>query len=319
MGGQMGGHPSVSFSLEYHYAGCAVRWAEGPEDLEPFDWTRNPSLYWSEVSGNVPDGGLDAFAARRKPNPYQDDLALPVPDNLEYPRLARVHPFQTGAKQSLPVYRVFRNLWKLAEKEGGKPGPRFRKGVIEAVPHIGLIDPYGTGDTLEGWWSAALRVHVLLEILTWVEDQTEINQADWDVFISVWVDWERNADGHFLEPSRWERKDFKAQTALRSIRQHTGSAQEVKNKYAHELLENVQIMLKQKHTRFTPGKVEVFTGSYRWAMLELSDVFSNGNRKDCAAEDCKIPFIGRTRYCSSTCEERSAKKRKRDRAKARVV
>ena len=310
-GGQQGGHSSVAFTLEYRGIGCAVGWAEGPGEVAPFDWTRQPSTSWT-------GDGLTPFGFIRQPN-YQDALAVPVPADLQYPRLARAHPFSTGVGQTFPVYRVFRDLWKLAEKDGGGPGPRFRKGVLEAVPRVGLLDPYGKKDTLEDWWKASFTVHGLLEILAFLELCTDVKRTDWDGFLEQW-DWKKLWDGYgHWKPETWTRRDLKAVTAWRSfLRLTEGTAHAVRNTYAQGLFEDVPLMLREQMVLFRPGgRIWVCTGSLKWAMFELANLFSAGQRRQCAAPDCKLLFIGSRRYCSSTCEERTAKQRKRNRVRMR--
>lgn len=253
--------------------------------------------------------------------------------SLEYPRLVRAHPYKGKQGLVFPIHRVFVDLWKKIEKDNSgsvicKPGKHFKKAVLDAIPKIGLIDPNGGKDTLKEWWEQALKVHILLYILGWLETQQKMNKEkiittnDWIQLCknNNWIHWdyERQEFGYQESKARDRSIEDKSWVGYEIVvNNFTGTPKEVKKLYAEHLLELAHIpkMLQALGTRFSPNKVQVMSGSGYWSMLELSNLFENTQNSHCKAPDCPIWFSGRgySGCCSKTCQGRIKKRDQRSR------
>lgn len=105
---------------------------------------------------------------------------LPVLERLGYPRLVRRHPLTRGEEEVPPALRPqprlplcrhpqLRKLGQVALKALQQGMAHFSQDFEEAcratAEELGLLDPYGQGDTLEEWFAFALEVRLYLRFL----------------------------------------------------------------------------------------------------------------------------------------------------------
>jgi len=171
--------------------------AYGPEEVPPWDWTRGlspwravlgPELFTSPMpttKRGPQKVSLVSFTPvleywfgerpfdRQVEAAYNARFALgglggkPVPQDplFLYPRLVRKHPFHAPQRDlDFPLYRRVDALGRVALK-AGPLSERFAREALKTAQAVGLLDPYGWGDSLHHWHAFALEVRAYLDFL----------------------------------------------------------------------------------------------------------------------------------------------------------
>jgi hypothetical protein len=191
--GQMVGTLQLIYS-----PGCPpVLWAESPNDIPAWDWTRSDlspfeariktpeeaKLGYSEIVRNL--DGEDPKPRRRAEATWG------------YPRLVREHPGHRHYKLFRgSVLNTIAGLWKYASQPNwDKPKSKFRQRILKIVPEIGLLRPsddapikYGANfeaDTLSAWRERSLDFFIRREFINYLEDHKTdfpLETQFWDQF-----------------------------------------------------------------------------------------------------------------------------------------
>jgi hypothetical protein len=319
----------LKLRLEYHPAQPPVRWADTPDDVPPWDWTRNdvPGLWGCLL--------YPAEKAKRLDR-WEDSKSIP---GLSLPRLVRDHPghvvhpnFQTEKPR---VWREVAKLWPLASKTDWQtPGSEFRNAITELVPRIGLMhadhQSVPGGETLHAWREFVMEMHFWREFPRELEAIIEMSGID------GFGDVMRKSQGWFLSEDgySWDHPHRSEDTdrLFNLIGLAAGEGHKAKTNLevlkavgAYYYTQFVALIDGQLKTRNPSGKIDgafwVWTGSRFWAWYELAQEFSAGDRRICKWHKCRdlfTPPYGNEKFCSKKCLQNHTQNAKRARKKQRL-
>jgi hypothetical protein len=331
-------------SFEYDPACPPVIWAETPEDVPPWDWTRTVSSINPFVCFSEPPEVVKTFSV------WED--SRPAHPAWGYPRLVREHP---GSVNREPfhgqVITKIAKLWKLTEGSNWREiGSRFRMQVQKIVQEVGLLRPsentptkYGQNleaDTIHAWFRVSLELFVWLEFLKLLEDakndfplssdfwyNIRKNHAsarqikeDEDFSLTWWMPKEakkgQDFSGLWFMPestfgqqwfsvSQWE-NEFIA----KKIENFRDARILIANEFMKQFIGMAGDLIKIRPSDNQKGLTAfVRAGAWAWSLYELAQLYGAFELRVCI---CGNPFAkghGNTKYCSITCREKYKKRR----------
>jgi hypothetical protein len=334
----------LGISFEYEPACPPVIWAEAPQDVPPWDWTRtntsiNPFLFLP-ISREFAETHLGWEESRDAHEAWG------------YPRLVREHPGTCDRTpfQGLVVSKIAK-LWELTkEKNWREVGSKFRNQVLKTVHEVGLLRPSEDtptkrssnieADTIQTWFCVSLELFVWLEFLRLLENAKNnfpLSSDFWNDIrenyataqqikegenfsLTWWVPREAQRDQDFTgwwfmpEPTfgqqwfsalHWE-NEFIAKKVTNFRDACNLIAKEFMKQFIKVAGDSVKLRPSQNGQGFT---VFVRAGAWAWSLYELAQLYAALELQVCA---CGKPFSkghGNIKYCSTTCRERYKKRR----------
>lgn len=307
--GQEDGHTlEVPLVLRYDPARPPLRIAWSPEEVPPWDWTGGLSP-WENPSPFLTQGGVDLAAPEglseaRLRLAQVRFLGVRLRDEgwlgssgslgLQFPRLVRAAPH---LHYRPPLERALPTLRKLGEKalKLAPSSKAWGEAVVEAASTVGLLDPYGPGDTLEGWWCFAL------EVLVWLDLPAH---ADFGTLEEVLRHLGEYPKGDTPEAKEAYRRAVRRVEA--ELWSGGGSLPPTIKEAGKGLWMGVlpQLFPHVALEGFPPYRARV--GVRVWAMLELARAFTTAGMRICPG--CGVPFVP-SRRDAKTCGAYRCQKR----------
>jgi len=216
-------------------------------------------------------------------------LRAPLPPRLGYPRLVWAVPVPgDSSPPSGPLYPL---LYRLGEKalRLSHQDPAFGQAVLETASRVGLLNPYGLGDSLRDWWGFSLEVKFYVDLMRLTRDLGGVAEA--------------------VEVIYSERRDFEAQRGVPRIayiwkfRLDVSGRPKALSDVAESLYRTALPHL-LPHLEFSGGRVRAKVGALVWVYLELSRALTDRSLRFCPV--CGAPFSGR--FDKETCRQAACAK-----------
>lgn len=340
--------------------------AYGPDQVPPWDWTRGLRVWDSLVRtrdlwtatlvaysrGELPYGpeveeayrqyisGLcftDFFLEWRKVN------ILPVPESLEYPRLVRRHPLTRKEEEVPPALRPqprlplcrqprLRRLGQVAVKALQQRIAHYSRDFAEAcratAEELGLLDPYGQGDTLKEWFTFVLEVRLYLRFLEAYKEFPQGWEGSLEEIASelglAWKPLEAAPSSYWEPPLEGARRYYPLrQGGVDSDTLHRlawelnrldwfmrdGEAQGGRGRGIHKIGEYLFIRSAPRvlaHVDWGPsgtrgGSRIAWVGLRDWVLLEIAQLYLHSEElRLCPNPNCRAPFLPKRRN-QQTC------------------
>lgn len=226
----------------------------------------------------------------------------PVPP-LVYPRLVRKHAFfEAPPDLDFPLYREVAHLGKLALRHP-PTSPVFIRKTLQVAQKVGLLDPYGLGDSIPVWHAFALEVRAHLDFLKEFKVAPSLAVESFTYILDdlrMRAGFTPGGDGGWHYRGQKEREDgaLAYYHALNFIQRGVaeGGTQAVsEHLWAlawHTVLARADWGLAQSLKSLgRPGPVYVRCGVREWVFLELAALYSSRSLQFCPV--CGAPFLGR--------------------------
>jgi len=312
---------ALPLAVEYAPARPPLAIARSAEEVPPWDWSRGKFSPWDGADIALVRGALELarlFEAKvlgedapghKDPAHLVDLLQLtglgaamgltqigllerlraPLPPRLEYPRLVWGIPASgDSSPPSGPLYPLFYRLGQKALRLSHKD-PAFGQAVLETASQVGLLDPYGSGDSLRNWWAFSLEVRFYVDLMRLTRDLEGVGEA-LEVLYSERCDLEARK-GAWRIASFWKSKfDLTGRpNALSDVA---------------EALYRTALPHLLPHLEFSGERVRAKVGAWVWVYLELSQALTDRSLRFCPV--CGAPFSGRSD--KETCRQAACAK-----------
>ncbi|MGC8905103.1 hypothetical protein [Thermus sp.] len=309
----------LPFSLTPLPARPPLALAYGVEEVPPWDWTRgfdpwrtlplgkpylsplqrgerlpfprplSPRLLLEHALGEVAFGPEveRAFLTHVAPPwgawdaPPEGLGGKPAPP-MTFPRLVRAHALNEPIPPlDQPLYLHVGRLGAVAK--GYPPtSPRFARAALTVARKVGLLDPWGVGDSLPGWHAFALEVRGYLDALRegdfFLDDLRERIGFRFDSELGGWVYRGRR--------EAWD--GAHAYFAALNVVQASGGREEV----AHYLLNRaLPGLFARVESRGVGSPLQAKVSVRDWVFLELAHLFAHKGVSFCPV--CGTAFLGR--------------------------
>lgn len=278
----------------------------------PFPRPASPRLLVEHALGAVPFGPEveRAFLTHVAPPwgawdaPPEGLGGKPAPPMI-FPRLVRAHALNEPILPlERPLYLHVGRLGAVA-KEHPPTSPRFAQAALGAAQKVGLLDPWGVGDSLPGWHAFAMEVRGYLDALR--GRFLGLDELRGKVGFR-----EDEELGHWVYRGRREAWDgAHAYFAALNVVEARGRREEV----ARYLLDRaLPGLFARVESRGVGSPLEAKVSVRDWVLLELAHLFAHRGVSFCPA--CGTPFLGRKgqRTCGAeACRKAFYRKRLKSR------
>lgn len=311
----------LNLAVEYDPARPPLAIARSAEEVPPWDWSRGKFSPWDGADITLVGKALEGAAlfeakllgenapGNKDPAHLVDLLQLtglgaamgltqlgllerlcaPLPPRLVYPRLVWAVPVPGDpSPPSGPLYPL---LYRLGEKALclSHQDPAFGQAVLETASRVGLLDPYGSGDSLSRWWNLSLEVKFYVDLMRLTRDLGGVAKA--------------------IEAIYSERRDLEARKGVGRIASLWKSRLDFKGR-PNTLSDVAESLYRSAfphllpHLEFRGERVRAKVGVWVWVYLELSQALTDRSLRFCPV--CGAPFSGRSD--KETCRQAACAK-----------
>jgi len=211
---------------------------------------------------------------------------------MVFPRLVRAHALNEPISPLKgPLYRHVGRLGAVA-KEHPPTSPRFARKALAVAREVGLLDPWGVGDSLPEWHAFAMEVRGYLDALNTLKGFFELDE------LREKVGFRRDEElGHWVYRGRVELWDgahayFAALNVVATSEGREEVARYLLNRALPGLFARVE-------SRGVGSPLQAKVSVRDWVFLELAHLFAHRGVSFCPV--CGTAFLGRKgqRTCGS--------------------